>query len=103
MGEFSARVGARGVKGGNMIRGCQREMIVLQTKESALFESAYFVLRRGCRASVCGDMLAESNRIVGEGREYFQKRQKRRKILPFLCGFLAGGVIAALITALILL
>ena len=86
-----------------MIRGCQREMIVLQTKESALFESAYFVLRRGCDASARGDMLAESNRIIGEGRQYLQKRQKWRRRLPFFCGFLAGGAVACVIALIILL
>lgn len=76
-----------------MIRGCQREMIVLQTKESPLFESAYFVLRRGYRPAPHGDMLAESNRIIGEGKSYFKKRRKRDRVLPFLCGFLLGGVL----------
>ena len=28
-----------------MLRGCQKQMIVLQTGQSALFESAFFVLR----------------------------------------------------------
>ena len=76
-----------------MIKGCQREMIVLQTKESALFESAYFVLRRGYRPASRGDMLAESNRIVGEGRAYFKRRQKSRRLLPFLLGFFLGAVL----------
>ena len=86
-----------------MIKGCQREMIVLQTKESALFESAYFVLRRGKNVAARGDMLQESNRIVSQGREYFQKRHKSRRGLPFLCGFLSGGALIAGIALLILL
>ena len=86
-----------------MIKGCQREMIVLQTRESALFESAYFVLRRGCDATARGDMLAESNRIIGEGRQYLQKRRKWRKWLPFFCGFLMGGTVACMIALIILL
>ncbi len=75
-----------------MIKGCQREMIVLQTKESPLFESAYFVLRRGYRPAPHGDMLAESNRIIGEGKEYL-KRRKRGHLLPFLLGFLLGSAL----------
>ena len=78
-------------------------MIVLQTKESALFESAYFVLRRGRSVTPRGDMLAESNRIIGEGTDYLKKRRKWRKILPFSCGFLAGGTLAFTIAMLILL
>lgn len=76
-----------------MIKGCQREMIVLQTKESPLFESAYFVLRRGYRPALHGDMLAESNRIIGEGKNYLTKRRKRGRLFPFLLGFLLGGVL----------
>ena len=86
-----------------MIRGCQREMIVLQTKESALFESAYFVLRRGRNTSQRGDMLAESNRIIGEGREYMRKRKKYGGLLPFACAFLVGGGFGFAIALIILL
>ena len=86
-----------------MIKGCQREMIVLQTKESALFESAYFVLRRGKNEMPRGDMLAESNRIIGEGRAYMKKRQKRRGPLSFLLGFLTGSALMGAIALIILL
>lgn len=86
-----------------MIKGCQREMIVLQTKESALFESAFFVLRCDKKQTPRGDMLAESDRIISEGRAYLQKRQKRGFFLPFLCGAVFGGVLAALISLIILL
>ena len=76
-----------------MIKGCQREMIVLQTKESPLFESAYFVLRRGYRRASQGDMLTESNRIIGEGREYFKRRKSSGRLLAFALGFLLGGAL----------
>ena len=78
-------------------------MIVLQTKESALFESAYFVLRRGRGAKAQGDMLEESNRIIAQGREYLQKRCGRRRFPLFLCGFLTGAALVAAIVAIILL
>ena len=90
-------------EGAAVIKGCQREMIVLQTKESALFESAYFVLRRGKNDTPRADMLAESNRIISEGREYLKKRRKRCGIRPFLCGFLAGCVPTCVIALIILL
>lgn len=76
-----------------MIKGCQREMIVLQTKESSLFESAYFVLRRGCKRASSADMLTESNRIIGEGREYFTGHKRGGWLRPFLLGFLLCGMI----------
>lgn len=53
-----------------MIKGCQRQMIVVQGKDKGLFETAYFVLRREKeRGAVCeADMLAEANRIINENR-----------------------------------
>ena len=76
-----------------MIKGCQREMIVLQTQESALFESAYFILRRQKVPPSKSDMVSEANRIIGAGSGYLQsKRQRRRGLLCFLTGFLSGGV-----------
>ena len=86
-----------------MIKGCQREMIVLQTKESPLFESAYFVLRRGYRPASHGDMLAESNRIIGEGKDYLKKRRRRGWGVPFLLGLLPGGVLGGAVACIILL
>lgn len=82
-----------------MIKGCQREMIVLKTRESELFESAYFILRRQKREPAHADMLSEANRIIG-GQSRVACRKKRRKkwgIALFLSGFLAGGGIGLLL------
>ncbi|MBE6703128.1 MAG: hypothetical protein E7585_06930 [Ruminococcaceae bacterium] len=81
-----------------MIKGCQKEMIVLQTKENPMFESAYFILRRerpmgGCAA----DMLAEANRLIGAGSGYLQKRRRFGKVWPFLLGIFFGAAICALL------
>ena len=70
-----------------MLRGCQREMIVLQTQDRALFESAWFVLRREREGAGNDDMLAEANRIIGQGTSFRQK--KRRSVAPAVC-FLLG-------------
>lgn len=84
-----------------MIKGCQREMIVMQTQDSTLFESAYFILRRGQVTRGKTDMLTEANRIIGEGQGYFRRRrQKRNPVLLFFGGFLCGALIFALILAL---
>ena len=84
-----------------MLKGCQREMIVLQTRESPLFESAYFVLRKGRRHPPAGDMLAEANRIVGAGSDYMTRRRRGRWLIPFFGGLLLGGGGIALILCLI--
>ena len=74
-----------------MIKGCQREMIVMQTGDSPLFESAYFILRRQQPPRCKTDMLAEANRIIGAGSEYLgSKRRHRRGLWLFLVGFLCG-------------
>ena len=85
-----------------MIKGCQREMIVMQTGESPLFESAYFILRREKRVCAKGDMLAEANRIIGAGGSYLERRKRRRfgRAFAFLCGCLAGAGILALFLVL---
>lgn len=74
-----------------MLKGCQREMIVLHTTDSPLFEDAFFVLRAGRPAPAHADMLAEANRIVMGGREYLMRghREGLRWIF-FGAGVLVG-------------
>ena len=85
-----------------MIKGCQKEMIVLQTKESQIFESAFFVLRR---ERPCGkaatDMLAEANRLIGAGNGYLQKRRRCGRRLGFFIGLLCGAALGALLALLL--
>jgi hypothetical protein len=51
-----------------MLRGAQKQMIVVRTRDSRLFEAAYFVVRRPCTGKQAGvnkdDMLWEANRII---------------------------------------
>ena len=85
-----------------MIKGCQKEMVVLQTRESPVFESAYFVLRKGrAGAAPARDMLTEANRLLASGGEYLARRQRRRFWLPFLLGSLCGALLCAAVFALI--
>ena len=85
-----------------MLKGCQKEMIVLQPKENPLFESAYFILRRERpRGGPASDMLAEANRLIGAGSGYLQKRRRFGRLRPFLWGALCGAAICALIFLLV--
>ena len=81
-----------------MLRGCQKQMIVLQTPESPVFETAFFVLRREREQVGHEDMMAEANRIIGNG---VCARQKRRRLpwrlMLFLLGVAQGIGIFALI------
>ena len=49
-----------------MLRGARRNMIVVRTRDSRMFEEAYFVMRRNAgKADVDEpDMLWEANRIL---------------------------------------
>lgn len=79
-----------------MIKGCQREMIVMQTQDSALFESAYFILRRQRVPPGKQDMVAEANRIIGAGSGYLAaKRKGKRRFWLFALGFACGALLAA--------
>lgn len=84
-----------------MIKGCQKEMIVMQTQDSTLFESAYFILRRRKVVSGKTDMLAEANRIIGAGSDYLSRRRgKSRYIWLFSAGLLCGAGLLALLLAI---
>ena len=82
-----------------MLRGTQRHMIVVRTRNSPLFEEAYFVMRRGADKLEVDqpDMLWEANRIIEnslpasceEHGDSLWKWSKRG--LWFLFGSLCGG------------
>ncbi len=85
-----------------MIKGIQRNMVVLKNTESRVFEEAYFVLRddrdRGMKKS---DMIAEANRIITENLigpdrkndKTKAKRERRLKLVFFLLGILCGALL----------
>lgn len=87
-----------------MLKGAQKNMVVVKTADSVLFEEAYFVMRREAYAEKI-DLLAEANRII-EGCT--DSREKRRKLkykyyaiaaTSFLTGTALGAGIVAFISA----
>ena len=83
-----------------MIKGAQKQLIVVRTANSRYFEEAYFVLRRDLVRGDCrkGDMISEANRILAEHRPSDTRRSKRRRSLLFFgAGILLGAAIALLI------
>lgn len=75
-----------------MLKGAQKKMIVVKTGDSALFEEAYFVMRR---ETVAGrmDLLAEANKIIdgcGEKKRDVIRR-KYGMIAIAVFSFAAGG------------
>ena len=83
-----------------MIKGAQKQMIVLRTGGSRYFDEAYFVLRRGVTPDRAQepDLLTEAKRILAESESRKTgKRMKPPAWLWFALG-LATGTFGALIT-----
>ena len=89
-----------------MIKGAQKQMIVVKTDGNRFFEEAYFVLRREATATAGGDMVSEANKIIRQSASP-QAVQKGKARLPwqialgFLCGLVTGGGIATVICLLL--
>ncbi len=88
-----------------MIRGIKRQMIMVKTDKSSIFEAAYFLLRTDVsepRASG-NEMLSEANRIISENasqrnRRKDERRTRLRNGLPFfVCGSITGVFITGML------
>lgn len=79
-----------------MVKGAQKQMIVIKTGDSRYFDEAYFVLRREIEHSRTArrDMIGEANRILEECLPDTATRAKRtpRAWLLFVGGILCGAV-----------
>ena len=92
-----------------MLRGAKKNMIVVRTRDSRMFEEAYFVMRRDAGGSADEtDMLWEANRILestahGGGREPSPKHAsgRLRGALWFALGAISGGGITGLLWLLL--
>ena len=84
-----------------MIKGAQKQMIVLRTADSRYFDEAYFVLRREfpIQKGASGEMLVEADRILRENTADTRAEKKKRKHHPlaFCIGFLLGFGASALL------
>lgn len=82
-----------------MVKGIQRQMIIVRTSESELFEVAYFVLRADAKIKN-GEksIISEANSIVSAMCEDAsqKKRKKMKKICARLVLFCAGAVFGVL-------
>lgn len=99
-----------------MLRGAEKRMIVVRTKDSRLFEEAYFVVRPEAGKGIDGDtdtrpdMLWEANRIL-ESSLAGVKRERAippasplgllRGLVWFFLGLLTGGGAASLLWVLL--
>ncbi len=90
-----------------MLKGYQRKLIMMPTRDSSLFETAYFVLKGDAesRNPGQGEMLCEAMRILEENH-LTRKRTTfttRHIILSFLGGFLCGTLLLLVIALIKLL
>ena len=88
-----------------VIKGAQKQMIVVRTGNSRYFDEAYFVLRRemGTRSVAQNEMLSEAYRILEEYQlKPKAKRTPPRSLILFLGGILVGGLTAVLVCLLLL-
>lgn len=98
-----------------MLRGAEKRMIVVRTRDSRLFEEAYFVVRpEAGKGDADGtDMLWEANRILensmaGAKREGLLTSKASpprlgslRGLIWFAAGLLTGGGVSCLLWVLL--
>lgn len=77
-----------------MLKGYQRKLVMVRTKNSKIFESAFFILRSSA-AVTHADMVDEANRILNECGE------PRRRIKPHVRHILTAAGISFLLGAAI--
>ena len=89
-----------------MLKGIQKQMVMVKTNNSSLFETAYFVLRDDA-ARDDGDIVSEANSIVecalpspkrkGARRGEARKRRGISFFIGLVCGALASAVALVLL------
>ena len=89
-----------------MIKGSQKQLIVVRTLGSPYFDEAYFVLRREIESQKHkkSDILKEANRILEESTlsdPHPKKKKSKRCLGWFLAGILCG-VFCAILLGLLL-
>ena len=89
-----------------MIKGIQRQMVMLRTSESDLFEMAYFVLRSDVGDSDSRSLVDEANHIVLSvcaDRRGLKKEKGKRNTARwafFLLGVMLGALAVAIVFGL---
>ncbi len=81
-----------------MLKGCQRQIVVMRGKYGDIFEEVHFVLRAGACARGLPEMLSEANRIietVSPGRpKHCRGSGGVSRLVFFALGLLSGAAIA---------
>ena len=79
----------------DMLKGIQRQTVLIKTPENRSFEEVHFLMRSDLppKESAENDLVREANRILEEIGFSNAKRRKKgmRPLLAFLMGILLGG------------
>ena len=85
-----------------MVKGCQRQMVVIRCPADSIFESAHLILKNDAISSSGEDIVKQANRVIAESALAKSKRNAKKRgrerlflILSFICGALAGGGLCA--------
>ncbi|MBR4874189.1 MAG: hypothetical protein IKV00_10175 [Clostridia bacterium] len=84
-----------------MLKGYQKRLIMMPTRESQLFESAYFILRKDShpKSPTKNEMLSEATRILEENALGPDKPRFTR--LHLAAALLAGLLLGALAVGIV--
>ena len=82
-----------------MLKGIQKNVMVVKLTGSPVFESAFFVIRRDAKEPKQGEMVREANRIIcecdGRGRAGSKIMQKWERVMLVVYGALGGALAVA--------
>lgn len=89
-----------------MVKGCQRQIVLLRGTGSGLFEEAYFILKPEKAAVSEQLMIAEANRIIEENALHRPSIKRRRRsvgagLREFFIGLAAGSGLMGLLWLLL--
>ena len=87
-----------------MVKGAQKQMVVVKINDSDVFEEAYFVVRRGASA-IRMDMISEANKIVESSvaRRRMKGAAKYRGVAACALSFFIGSLIGAMIVGVVMM
>ena len=90
-----------------MLKGIQKNVIMIQPKSSNIFERAYFIIKDDKKPSRCdrSEMIKEANRIITDSGILKHKHRKKRPspFIMFLIGALFGASMIGILWGIILL
>ena len=71
-----------------MVKGCQRQMVVIRCPADSIFESAHLILKNDAISLTREDIVRQANRVIAENA--LSKEKKRtKKIMWFLISIAA--------------